>query len=95
MGGAVWKDNAVYFHIKAPECAAVRLPLPGAESFDGEVSCLTGEENPTWRFEGGVLEASLPENRNEIETIVKITLPKPVDTIFCGFDPEGFHAYRK
>ena len=95
VGGAVWKDNAVYFHIKTPECAAVRLPLPDMESFDGDVICLTGEEAPAWRFDGGMLEITLPQNRNEIETIVKITLPERVDRIFESFDPEGFNAYCK
>ena len=56
---------------------------------------LTGEEAPECRFEGGVLEAALPENRNETETILKITLPERADRLFDGFDPEGFDAFRK
>ena len=92
LGGAVWKDNAVYFHVKSPECRAVRLPLPGFSAFGGQAVCLTGEAAPSWRFESGVLEITLPEGRNEIETIVKVTLPKRVDAIFTDFDPEGFTA---
>ena len=95
VGGAVWKDNNVYFHIKTPACTEVRLPLQGAAAFDGQVICLTGEEPPAWRFEDGVLKVTLPQRRNEIETIVKITLPKRADTIFADFDPEGFSAFCK
>ncbi len=73
----------------------MRLPLPGKEAFGGDVLCLTGEKAPAWRYEGGMLEITLPQNRNEIETIVKITLPERVDTIFEGFDPESFDAYCK
>ena len=93
IGGAVWKDNAVYFHIKNPACKAVCLPLMGAASFGGEARCLTGEEAGVSAGDG-LLTVSLPEKRNEVETIVKVTLPDRADRFFAGFDPEGFRAYR-
>ena len=93
LGGAVWKDSAVYFHVKTPACRAVRLPRPGVDAFSGQAVCLTGEAAPCCRFENGVLEIALPERRNEIETILKITLPARADTLFGNFDPDGFEAY--
>ena len=95
VGGAVSKDNAVYFHIKTPDCTAVRLPLPCVTSFGAGVKFLTGEGDPVVDFEGGVLTIKLPERRNDIETIVKVTLPAPADAVFRDFDPDGFNAYCK
>ena len=94
FGGAVWKGNNVYFHVKSADCHAVRLPLKGLAAFAGEVSCLTGEDAPERTLESGVLDIRLPERRNAVETIVKIALPAPVDELFRDFDPESFDAYR-
>lgn len=93
VGGAVWKDNIVYFHIKNPEVRRVKLPLTGLDSFNGKVSCLTGEEACA-SFENGVLSVSIGGPRNEVETIVKIELPARVDELMQGFDPDWFNAYE-
>ena len=92
-GGAVWKDNNIYLHIKDEKCKAVKIPLSGLSAFSGEAVCLTGEMGPETHFRDGILTVSLPENRNEIETIVKVALPDRADKLFESFEPDDSEPY--
>jgi len=91
IGGAVCKDNKIFFHIKNKECVKFRLPLPDVNAVS--LRALTGEEIG-YSVESSVLTVNLPSSgRSPIETIVEITLDKPVFEAYKNFNPDAFDAF--
>ncbi len=91
FGGAVWKGDEVWFHIKTPACLSFRLPV-GELPVLG-VRAITGEDC-AYRVEDGILTVTLPETgRDPIETIVRITLGGSADALFALPDIDSFDAF--
>ena len=93
-GGAVWKDNTVWFHIKNPACTKFRLPV--GDIAVHEVRALTGEPC-TSHIENGILTVTLPASgRDSIATVVRITLnasaQKIADTVDTSIT-DAFDAF--
>ncbi len=90
-GGAVWKENKLWFHIKNPECVKFRVPVGNIAVND--VTALTGEPCE-YSVSEGILTVTLPEtDRDPIETLVRITLADNAGKIADFTDIDNFDAF--
>jgi len=90
-GGAVWKENKLWFHIKNPECVKFRVPV--GDIAVNDVTALTGEPCE-YSVSEGILTVTLPEtDRDPIETLVRITLEDNAGKIADFTDIDNFDAF--
>ena len=90
-GGAVWKDDKVWFHIKNPACTHFRLPV--SDMAVKEVTAITGE-TCSYSLENGVLTVLLPETgRAPVATVVRVTLDGSAERLGEIVDTDTFDAF--